>query len=97
MEALKKSANQPEGPLATSPVGSSGGDDDSALLSLASIFPEPVTPRRPQSLLKMPDEILEFYAFIFRQRGFRGLGMTFEQFLEVIEALRPEELRTSHF
>ena len=50
---------------------------------------------RPLSLLKVSDEILDYYAFLFCQRGFRSLGMTFEQFLEVVDAIRPGGLRAS--
>ncbi len=52
----------------------------------------------PQALahLTLParirDEILEFYAFIFCQGGFRQLGMTFEQFLLVAAAIKPADL-----
>jgi hypothetical protein len=38
------------------------------------------------------DEMLEFYAFIFCQGGFRNLGMTFEQFMLVAAALKPADL-----
>ena len=38
------------------------------------------------------DEMLELYAFIFCQGGFRQVGMTFEQFLLVAAALRPADL-----
>jgi hypothetical protein len=38
------------------------------------------------------DEMLELYAFIFRQGGFRQLGMTFEQFLLVAAAIKPGDL-----
>jgi hypothetical protein len=33
--------------------------------------------------------MLELYASIFRQGGFHQLGMTFEQFLLVAEAIKP--------
>ena len=38
------------------------------------------------------DEMLELYAFIFCQGGFRQLGMTFEQFLLVAAAIKPADL-----
>jgi hypothetical protein len=38
------------------------------------------------------DEMLELYAFIFRQGGFHQLGMTFEQFLLVAAAIKPGDL-----
>ena len=49
-------------------------------------FPEACTsPMRP---LIMRDEMLEVYAFVFCQGGFRHLGMTFEQFLLVAAAIK---------
>jgi len=47
-----------------------------------------------QSLM-MRDEILELYAFIFCQRGYRQLGLTFEQFLLVATAFKPSDLQAS--
>src|SRR5690242_8750521 len=47
-----------------------------------------------QSLM-MRDEILELYAFIFCQRGYRQLGLTFEQFLHVAAAFKPSDLHAS--
>src|SRR5260370_9514153 len=44
-------------------------------------FPESSTSRVLPLIIR--DEMLEFYAFIFCQGGFRQLGMTFEQFLLV--------------
>jgi transposase len=38
------------------------------------------------------DEMLEYYAFIFCQGGFRPLDMTFEQFLLVAAAIKPADL-----
>jgi hypothetical protein len=46
-------------------------------------------PRCPRMIR---DEMLELYAFIFRQGGFRQLGMTFEQFLLVAAAIKPGDL-----
>jgi hypothetical protein len=36
----------------------------------------------------IPDELLDLYAFRFRQRGFRNVGMTFEQFLLVVATVK---------
>jgi hypothetical protein len=47
-----------------------------------------------QSLM-MRNEILELYAFIFCQRGYRQLGLTFEQFLLVAQAFKPSDLHAS--
>jgi hypothetical protein len=38
------------------------------------------------------DEVLDLYAFLFCQGGFRHLGMTFEQFLLVITTFKPGDL-----
>lgn len=38
------------------------------------------------------DEMLELYAFIFCQRGFHQIGMTFEQFLLVAASIKPADL-----
>ena len=40
------------------------------------------------------DEMLELYAFIICQGGFRQRGMTFEQFLLVAAAIKPADLPT---
>jgi hypothetical protein len=40
-------------------------------------------------------EILELYAFIFCQRGYRQQGLTFEQFLLVAAAFKPRDLHAS--
>jgi hypothetical protein len=36
--------------------------------------------------------MVEFYAFVFCQGGFRQAGMTFEQFLLVAAAVKPADL-----
>jgi hypothetical protein len=56
-------------------------------------YPATSTPFNPS--LMMRDEILELYAFIFCQRGFRQLGVTFEQFLLVAAAFKPSDLHAS--
>lgn len=53
-------------------------------------FPEALTP--PTLSKTISDEMLELYAFIFCQGGFRQLGMTFEQFLLVAAAVKPADL-----
>ncbi len=53
-------------------------------------FPEAFT--LPALTMTMRDEMVEFYAFVFCQRGFRQLGMTFEQFLIVAAAIKPDDL-----
>src|SRR5208282_3011664 len=56
-------------------------------------FPEGST--RPTLPLSIPDEVVEFYAFVFCQGGFRQLKMTFEQFLLVAAAIKPADLPPS--
>jgi hypothetical protein len=52
----------------------------------------PIAPSVPSLPAAIRDEVLDLYAFLFCQRGFRHLGMTFEQFLLVMTALRPGDL-----
>jgi hypothetical protein len=53
-------------------------------------FPEASTsPALPTTIR---DEMLEFYAFVFCQGGFRQVGLTFEQFLLVAAAVKPADL-----
>jgi hypothetical protein len=49
----------------------------------------PVPSSLPQLPSMIPDEILDFYGFVFCQGGFRNLGMTFEGFLSVVAAVKP--------
>jgi len=53
-------------------------------------FPEAST--SPAFPTTIRDEMLEFYAFVFCQGGFRQVGMTFEQFLLVAAAVKPADL-----
>jgi hypothetical protein len=52
----------------------------------------PLSSSMPELPLKIPDQIIDFYAFVFCQGGFRNLGLTFEQFLAVISVVRFTEL-----
>lgn len=56
-------------------------------------FPQASTP--PTLPTTIRDEMLEFYAFVFCQGGFRQVGMTFEQFLRVAAAVKPADLPAS--
>jgi hypothetical protein len=40
----------------------------------------------------IPDEILDYYGWVFCQGGFLNLQMTFEQFLTVVAAVSPAGL-----
>jgi|SRR5579863_8013520 hypothetical protein len=50
-------------------------------------FPEAST--GPSLPVTISDELVEFYAFVFCQGGFRRLEMTFEQFLLVATVIKP--------
>ena len=60
-------------------------------------------PRLPAAI---SDERLDYYAWVFHQRGFSSLEMTFEQFLTVVATVNPSglspeydptDLRHEHF
>ena len=55
----------------------------------------PQAPARPALPATIRDEMLELYAFIFCQGGFRQPDMTFEQFLLVAAAIKPPDLPTT--
>src|ERR1700745_2595588 len=72
-----------------------GGFRDAAGIGLPHVdeprrFPTVSTlPRLP---LMIPDEILDYYGWVFCQGGFLNLHMTFEQFLAVVAAVSPAGL-----
>jgi hypothetical protein len=47
----------------------------------------------PELPLRIPDRIIDFYAFVFCQSGCRNLRVTFAQFLAVISVFKFTELR----
>jgi hypothetical protein len=47
---------------------------------------------RPKLPVNIPDERLDYYAWVFTQRGFSNLEMTFEQFLTVVATVHPSGL-----
>ena len=49
----------------------------------------PVVSTVPRLPVVIPDEILDYYGWLFCQGGFVNLHMTFEQFLAVIAAISP--------
>jgi hypothetical protein len=55
----------------------------------------PISSSVPSLPGPMRDEMLDLYAFLFCQGGFRHLGMTFEQFLLVVAFVAPGELSAS--
>ena len=92
MEAIRKAIEEPGNSLNDAENGKVVTDQIDGALRAPLFFEQPAVYRSP-SLLKMSDEILDYYAFLFCQRGFRNLGLTFEQFLEVVDAVRPGGLR----
>ena len=54
--------------------------------------PFPVVSTLPRLPVMIPDEILDYYGWVFCQGGFLNLQMTFEQFLAVVAAVRPAGL-----
>jgi hypothetical protein len=53
----------------------------------------PFSSNVPELPSRIPDQIIDFYAFVFCQSGFLNLGLTFEQFLAVISVIKFPELR----
>src|SRR6267143_1529048 len=52
----------------------------------------PIVSSLPRLPLMIPDEILDYYGWVFCQGGFLNLQMTFEQFLAVVAAVSPAGL-----
>jgi len=68
----------------------SGGGGEARRTDEPRRFPHVTTmPRLP---LMIPDEILDYYGWVFCQGGFLNLQMTFEQFLAVVAAVSPSGL-----
>lgn len=75
-----------------------GGDPDRAGETYAEVrrieAPRrfPLVSSLPRLPLMIPDEILDYYGWVFCQGGFLNLQMTFEQFLSVVAAVSPTGL-----
>jgi len=52
----------------------------------------PLVTTLPRLPVMIPDEILDYYGWVFCQGGFLNLHMTFEQFLAVVAAVSPSGL-----
>jgi len=70
--------------------GSSHADDNLSRLDAPRRFP--IVSSLPRLPLMIPDEILDYYGWVFCQGGFLNLQMTFEQFLTVVAAVSPNGL-----
>ena len=53
---------------------------------------ETIVVMKPRLPAAIPDERLDYYAWVFHQRGFSSLEMTFEQFLTVVATVHPSGL-----
>src|SRR5271170_4181423 len=65
---------------------------DEALPHLEAPRRFPIVSSLPRLPLMIPDEILDYYGWVFCQGGFLNLQMTFEQFLTVVAAVSPTGL-----
>ncbi len=72
------------------------GDDVSdramEVLRAAAARPFPSVSTTPRLPAMIPDEILDYFGWVFCQGGFLNLHMTFEQFLSVVAAVNPGAL-----
>jgi hypothetical protein len=73
------------------------GPDTSRLRLFESVTPGeprpfPTVSTLPKLPVSIPDEILDYYGWVFCQGGFLNLQMTFEQFLAVVAAVSPSGL-----
>lgn len=76
-------------------VESDGSPDQSAVwdnINPGEPHPFPVVSTLPRLPVMIPDEILDYYGWVFCQGGFLNLQMTFEQFLAVVAAVSPAGL-----
>jgi len=79
--------------------GLGGGDADQSSSEAYAEVRRIEAPRRfplvsslPRLPVMIPDEILDYYGWVFCQGGFLNLQMTFEQFLSVVAAVSPSGL-----
>jgi len=73
-------------------VDDDGSPDQSAVwdsIHPGEPHPFPVVSTLPRLPVMIPDEILDYYGWVFCQGGFLNLQMTFEQFLAVVAAVSP--------
>ena len=71
------------------------GDSGKLLTAQAGSGPRefPVASISPRLPAMIPDEILDYYGWVFCQGGFQSMDMTFEGFLSVVAAVSPSGLR----
>jgi hypothetical protein len=68
------------------------GDGNGSTTQLDEPRRFPVVSTMPRLPVMIPDEILDYYGWVFCQGGFLNLHMTFEQFLAVVAAVSPSGL-----
>lgn len=73
-------------------IGGSARSGDGDLPHLDAPRRFPIVSSPPRLPLMIPDEILDYYGWVFCQGGFLNLQMTFEQFLTVVAAVSPTGL-----
>ena len=56
----------------------------------------PCSTATPKLPISIPEEILDYYAFVFCQFGFGQMNMTFEQFLLVASAVSSAGLHAEY-
>ena len=66
--------------------------DRKAPLRMHASVERPTASMEPQLPAKIPEGRLDYYAWVFHQRGFSSVQMTFEQFLAVVAAIHPSGL-----
>ncbi len=96
---MARSSRRKVVPLRDDHDGVEGLFDESAENVPVAALPRVEEPRRfptvatlPRLPLMIPDEILDYYGWVFCQGGFLNLHMTFEQFLAVVAAVSPSGL-----
>ena len=75
-------------------IAEADGVSDRAIEALraAAARPFPSVSTTPRLPAMIPDEILDYFGWVFCQGGFLNLHMTFEQFLSVVAAVNPGAL-----
>src|ERR1700675_3095573 len=68
-------------------IGGAGRAADELLPQLDGPRRFPIVSSLPRLPLMIPDEILDYYGWVFCQGGFLNLQMTFEQLLSVVAAV----------
>ena len=96
---MARSSRRKVVPLRDDHEGVDGLLDESVENPPLAALPRVEEPRRfptvstlPRLPLMIPDEILDYYGWVFCQGGFLNLHMTFEQFLAVVAAVSPSGL-----